>query len=209
MAKKKQPQKTSTIKIHLDTIPNLLNNPIMGKEEEKNVKQMFRSGLERKLNDMIIRYKSLPPIMVHLGKYSEFLIEARDLFIKGSFYPCIAMCGITAERIGKELLRRSVLLRKKGNWAFPSDEQAAILDHIRMNDAIGLLIKSSVIDKDLKSPFQKLTKIRNKYVHAGGKDPKQDSQEAIKHLHTIIEGTVSVFKHYEIQKGKLVLKKTK
>jgi len=205
MKKKDIEDNTSTIQVHLDTVPNILKMP--GQEEK--VKGMLRRRVEQRLDDMISRYRELPAIIVHFGKYSELLLEARDLFVWGKFYSCVAMCGITAERIAKELLRTSLLMRKKYQWAFPSDEQAAILDRIEMNDVRELLIKSEVIDENLRKPFQALSELRNKYAHATGKKPKEDAKLAIIYLHQIIEGTVSVFKNYEIKEGKLVLKQNR
>jgi len=69
-----------------------------------------------------------------------------------------------------------------------------------------LLIQSEAVDKPLRKSFMELSKLRDKYVHATGKNPEKDAQKAINYLHEIIEGTVSVFKHYEIQKGKFVRK---
>lgn len=43
-------------------------------------------------------------------------------------------------------------------------------------------------------------------IHAGGQSPYEDAKEAIEYLHSIVEETVSVFRHYEIQQGKLVPK---
>lgn len=203
MSKKENKEKATTIQVHMDTVPNLLKMP----GQEDSVKDMLRQRTEQKLDDMLSRYKQLPAIFVHLGKHSELLYEARDLYIEGKYYSCVAMCGITAERIAKELLRISLLLRKKDKWTFPSDEQAALIDRIEINDIRELLIKSEVIEERLRKPFQKLSELRNKYAHATGKNPQVDAKLAIDYLHEIVEGTVSVFKHYEIKEGKLVLKK--
>lgn len=203
MSKKENKEKATTIQVHMDTVPNLLKMP----GQEDSVKDMLRQRTEQKLDDMLSRYKQLPAIFVHLGKHSELLYEARDLYIEGKYYSCVAMCGITAERIAKELLRISLLLRKKDKWTFPSDEQAALIDRIEINDIRELLIKSEVIEEKLRKPFQKLSELRNKYAHATGKNPQVDAKLAIDYLHEIVEGTVSVFKHYEIKEGKLVLKK--
>ena len=202
MKKKDIENKNNTIQVHLDTVPNLLKIP----GQEKGVKNMLRLRNEQKLDEMISRYRELPAIIVHFGKYSELLLEARELFVEGKFYSCVAMCGITAERIAKELFRTSLLMRGKNKWTFPSDEQSAILDRIEINDIRELLIKSEVIDENLRKPFQKLSELRNKYAHATGKKPKEDAKSAINYLHQIVEGTVSVFKKYEIKDGKLVLK---
>ncbi|GFP19415.1 hypothetical protein HKBW3S03_00920 [Candidatus Hakubella thermalkaliphila] len=178
----------------LDSIPDLLK---MGKEGEKDVKKIFRKKLEQQLPQMIERYKLLPAIIVEMGKYWELLSEARALFVEGYFYSCVAMCGATAERIAKELLRNTILLRSRDEWTSPSDEQAFVLDRIEMNDVRELLVKSGVIDQKLRMPFQKLAELRNRYTHALGESAHDDAQKAIEYLHTIVEGTISAVRHYE------------
>ncbi len=40
-------------------------------------------------------------------EYLELLTEARELYRSGHFYSCVAMSGIVAERLVKDLLRQS------------------------------------------------------------------------------------------------------
>lgn len=44
--------------------------------------------------------------------YPDLLIEARELFVNGYFYSCVAMCGIVGERLIKDVLRNSVSIEK-------------------------------------------------------------------------------------------------
>lgn len=192
-----------TVLVALDFIPNLCK---MGKHGEKEVEKIFCNRHKQRRPQMIERCKLLRPILVRPGKYWPLLDEARWLFLEGYFYSCVAMCWITAERIAKDLLRNSIVLAKGNERAPPSEEQAFVLDRIEMNDIRELLIKSGVIDQELRKPFQELAELRNRYTHAGGQSPYEDAKEAIEYLHSIVEETVSVFRHYEIQQGKLVPK---
>ncbi|GEM_PF-6964465 len=88
MKKKDIKEYTNTVQVHLDTVPNILKMP--GREEK--VKDMLREKVEKRLDEMILRYRELPAIIVHFGKYSELLLEARDLFIEGKFIP-VLLCA--------------------------------------------------------------------------------------------------------------------
>ena len=197
--------KSETLQVHLDTIPNLLK--VQGQEEK--VKNMLRDKFEKGINAMIMRYRELPAIIVEYGRYSNLLLEARQLYLEGKYYSCVAMCGITAERIAKEVLRKNLLIRKKKDeWNSPSDEQSEILDRIDMNSIRELLVKSGIVDNSLRKPFQSLAELRNKYSHATGDSPNDDAKSAIEYLHQIIDGTVSVFVNYDISDGTFILKQT-
>lgn len=191
-----------TIEIQMDTVPNILK--LDGQEEY--VKSLLKQELEHKLNEMIDRYKRLPAVMVQHGESSKLLYEARKLYVEGYYFSCIAMCGITVERIAKGLLLKSVLFRKGNKLSLPSKDLIKELNRIEINTVRELLIKSGVIDKKLRNPFIKLAELRNKYVHSGGENLENDAKNAIDYLHVIIEGTVSVFKNFKIEDGKLVLK---
>lgn len=202
-AKESQTKKRSVL-IQMDTIPNLLKLP--GKE--KFVKDLLRQKLEQDLNKRISRYKELPAFIVELRKkheeYPKLLHEARSLYIEGKFYSCVAMCGVTSERIAKDVLRRIILV-KKFKKASPSKFFNQI-DRIPMDVIRELLIWAGAVDKSLRDAFIDLANLRNKYVHARRVGSKADAQKAIKYLHEIVEGTASVFKKYKIQQGKLVKK---
>lgn len=165
---------------------------------ENEIKDILRSRFERNLDDgMVLRYKELLPIHIHWydGRYATFLQEARELYIEGKFYSCVAMCGITAERIAKDLLQTNLLIKGEP----PSNEQMAIIDKIEMSNILKLLEKSEIIEKEIQKSFIKLLELRNHYAHGAGQNHQKDSENAIKYLHKIVEGTVSIFKNYELQ----------
>ena len=202
--KKSKAKKNKSILIQMDTIPNLLKLP----GQEKFVKEILRKELEQDLDNRISRYKELPAIMIRIKdkkeEYVKILHEARRLYVEGKFYSCVAMCGVTSERIAKDILKRIILV-KKVNKATPS-KFFNQLDRIPMEIVRELVIAAGAVDSSLRNAFMQLAHLRDKYVHARQIASQKDAQKAIKYLHKIIEGTVSVFKEYKIQKGKLVRK---
>jgi len=192
------------ILINIDTIPNILK--LSG--QENFVKDTLRQELEQDLDNRISRYKELPAIMVQMknekDEYIKLLHEARKLYVEGRFYSCIAMCGVTSERITKDILKRIVLIKKLDKSNPPNFFKQ--LDRIPMDVVRELAIAAGAVDNSLRNDFTRLAGLRDKYVHARSIESQNDARKAVKYLHNIIEGTVSVFKRYKIQQGKLVPK---
>ncbi len=192
---KPKKNKSSLKQVNIDTIPNIME--MTGKDD--TARSILRLKFNANFENMIARYKELPAIIVEYGRYSPLLLEARELFIEGKFYSCVAMCGISAERIAKEILRNNIKIKRdKKKWTLPSDEQSSILDRLDMYALRELLVKSNIIDISLRKPFTELAELRNKYAHALQINPKKDAKAAIDYLHQIIEGTVSVIGKYKI-----------
>ena len=202
--KKPKAKKKKSILVQIDTIPNLLKL----KGQEKSIKEEMRQKLEQSLDERIARYKELPALIVELKKedeeYSKLLQEARSLYVEGKFYSCVAMSGITSERIAKDILKRIIMFKKfKGASVSNFFNQ---MDRITMDVVRELIIQAGAVDKSLRGAFIELSKLRDKYVHARKIGSEEDAKKAIKYLHEIIEGTVSVFKKYKLEQGKLVPK---
>ncbi len=191
-----------TIDVWTDLTPNVLKIP----GEEENYKEFIIQEFKKNIDDIIKRTKELPAIMTHPGRYSNILLETRQLYIEGKFYSCVVMCGITAERIAQDLLRVTILFRKGKMGLPPTAEQGKQLEQIPLETVRELLIATKVIENDLKSQFTKIAKLRNKYAHGRGRNPHKDAIKAISSLHQVIEGTVSVFKRFDIKNGKFVPK---
>lgn len=138
--------------------------------------------------------------------YSALLIEARELFVNGYFYSCVAMCGIVGERLIKDVLRNSVLIEKDGKNQRPSEAAFDQFERVEMIGIINFLKEAGLLSNDAATAAQKLGKLRNAYAHSRGKDPEKDAIEAVKYLHTIVGDTVSVFKGFDLQHGVMVLK---
>lgn len=190
------------IAISGDSLPILLNTP----ERIEQYKQSLRNALEKNIDDMIKRYKELPSYLIGFGSYLELLVEARELYIEGKYYSCIAMCGVTAERIAKDLLFTLIQFEKKGKLSLANQKQFKLLDKIDLNIIRELLYISGVIDKPTKKAFIYIAELRNTYLHSVGNNKQNDAKKAIKYLHTIIDGSVSIYKYFDIKNGKLVEK---
>ncbi len=48
------------------------------------------------------RLSQLPPLLIEDGPYCGLIKEARDVFVDGHFYACVAMCGISFERFQRD-----------------------------------------------------------------------------------------------------------
>lgn len=193
------------IQVYLDLLPNQPKNE---QTREAN-RQMMRQRFERKLPEAVERIWELPPIILKepSGIYVELLSESRELFIAGHFYSCVAMCGIVGERLIKDLFRASILIQRKGSSPdHPADAAFDQLERIEVSGIINFLKEAALLKAEAAKAAQKLSELRNQYAHARGKDFHKDAIKAINLLDTVVEGTVSVFKDFEIKKGTFVCK---
>jgi hypothetical protein len=190
--------------VYLDLLPN------QPKDEtgRQNAANRLTQEFERRLEAAIERSWHLPSIIVNPeDEYLALLLEARDLYIDGRFYSCVAMCGIVSERIIKDLLRASIWIEKDGKAEKPGSEAFEELEHAEVYRLAKFFLKNGLLSKEAFRAAQELGQIRNKYAHARGGQPQDDALKAIKLLHQVVEGTVSIFKDHEIKDGKFVRKK--
>jgi hypothetical protein len=114
------------------------------------------------------------------------------------------MCGIVGERLLKDMFRASILIQKAGQLTIPA---SAALDQLERTGARAIaefLSECGLLGDAAQQAAEKLQTLRNRYAHASGSNPQEDAISAIKFLHCIVEGTVSVFKDFELRNGKLV-----
>lgn len=62
--------------------------------QEQDKSPLARGKLER--------LSQLPPLLIEDGHYCRLIREARDVFVDGHFYACVAMCGISLERFQRD-----------------------------------------------------------------------------------------------------------
>lgn len=187
--------------VYIDSLPEQARIP----EEIESFRETLRLGLERELDGIICRYAEVPSIIVHdSGEYLHLLIEARDLYFRGFFYSCVAMCGIVAERIVKDTLRSALHVQRGQDMHAPTDEAFDQLERVEISGLIRFIGTCGIVSTEVQKAAEKLGQLRNDYAHARGRKPKSDALKAIKLLHQIVEGTVSVFKDFKIYEGKLV-----
>jgi hypothetical protein len=189
--------------VYLDFTPN-------GPKDEigrQNAVNRLTQDFERRLEGAVERQWNLPPIMVILqGEYLELLREARDLYIDGRFYSCVAMCGIVSERLIKDMLRASVLIVKDGKVERPESEAFNQLERVDISSLARFIQKTGLLSEEAYKAAKNLGELRNDYAHARGRQSQNDALKAIKYLHQVVEGTVSIFKDHEFKDGAWVRK---
>jgi hypothetical protein len=190
--------------VYLDLTPNRPKTERTREDLGNELRQRF----EERLPDAVERIWDLPPLVLQKprGEYVALLVEARELYVEGHFYPCVAMCGIVGEWLVKDMLRASVVVYKAGNTICPTDEAFDQFEHVDASGIIRFLNKADLLGDGAQKAAQGLGELRNKYAHARGRDPRTDAIKALGLLHALVEGTVSVFKDFELTDKGLALK---
>jgi hypothetical protein len=190
----------------IDVLLDLMPNAPKNEQTKKDFGNILRQTFEQHLPEAVERIWELPPIMLQGPSkgYAALLIEARNLFIAGYFYSCVAMCGIVGERLIKDTFRASILTYKAGTAIIPPEEAFEQFERVDVSGISRFLKKAGVLTEEGEKAAHKLSELRNGYAHARGKEPATDAVTAIKHLHELIESTVSVFKDFEITEKGLV-----
>lgn len=194
--------KPQTTDVFLDLLPNQPKND-RGREE---FRRMLRDRFEEGLPQAVERIWDLPPIILKqpTDPYVALLLEARELFVAGYFYSCVAMCGIVGERLVKDILRTSILVEREGLSQRPKEAAFDQLERVETSVLARFLKEAELISDEAARAADKLGQLRNRYAHARGKDSATDAIEAIKLLHVLVDDTVSVFKNFEIRDGAYV-----
>jgi hypothetical protein len=189
--------------LFLDTIPNLLK----AKGGDEVVRDILRARFEEDLPNAVERVKDVPILMVKPeGEYLDLLVEARELYISGRFYSCVAMSGIVGERLVKDVIRASVLVERKGTVERPTEKAFDQLERVDVTSLVQFAGRVGLLSDKAEEAARKLGELRNDYAHARGKKPPEDAKKALAYLHVIVEDTVSLFAEYELQEGKFVKK---
>jgi hypothetical protein len=184
------------MQVFLDLTPN---SPKTERTRE-SLGYALRQKFEHALPEAVERIWELPPVILQNpeGEYVGLLVEARELFVVGHFYSCVAMCGIVGERLVKDLLRATVLVHSARGAESPSEAAFDQFERVDINAIVGFLNRTGALDDSAEKAARSLAELRNRYAHARGKDPHKDAIRAIEQLHAIVAATVSVFKDFEI-----------
>ena len=132
------------------------------------------------------RLCQLDPLLIEVGDYCQLLREARDVFIRGYFYSCVAMCGIAMER-------------------FQFDKAApygATRKH-KMYQLRNILMENNVLKPQSLELCEKMADLRNGYAHGHGVNPQEDAVKALGMVQQFIEVETSLMRKYHIVNGKL------
>lgn len=190
-------------KVFLD----LLSNQPKNDQTREKFRELLRQRFEGRLTDAVERVWDLPPLILRAHReYLVLLLEARELYLAGYFYSCVAMCGIVGERLVKDALRAYILIEKDGAPEPPPEVALDQLERIEISGIIRFLKEADLLSTEAAKAAESLGQLRNQYAHARGKEPHPDALQAIKLLHTLAGGTVSILKRFEIKDGAFVPK---
>ena len=137
------------------------------------------------------RLSQLPPLLIEVGPYCELLREARDVFVDGHFYACVAMCGISFERFQRDKAKPYGATRKH-----------------KMSRVRKILQENKVLKVETLSLCKKMAKLRNNYAHGHGLKPKEDALKALQWMHSFIDNETNLMRDYIIVDGVLSRKRT-
>ena len=137
------------------------------------------------------RLSQLPPLLIEAGPYCELLREARDVFVDGHFYACVAMCGISFERFQRD----------------KAEPYGATRKH-KMPRVRKILQENNVLKVETLALCKKMAKLRNDYAHGDGLKPKEDALKALQWMHSFIDNETNLMRDYVIVDGVLSRKHT-
>jgi hypothetical protein len=137
------------------------------------------------------RLSQLPPLLVEDGAYCHLLREARDVFVDGYFYACVAMCGISLERFQRD--------KAKPYGATGKPNISQVQKKLRMN---------RIVASETLALCKNMAKLRNEYAHGHGRRPSQDALRALAWMHSFINNETSLMRDYVIEDGLLIRKRS-
>jgi len=142
-------------------------------------------------HDTYERLSQLPPLLMEVGPYCALIREARDVFVDGHFYACVAMCGISFERFQRDKAKPYGAMRKH-----------------KMPRVRKMLQENKVLKVETLALCKKMAKLRNDYAHGYGQKPKEDALMALTWMHSFIDNETNLMRDYVIEDGVLSRKRT-
>jgi hypothetical protein len=138
-----------------------------------------------------LRLSQLPPLLMEVGSYCQLLKEARDVFVDGHFYACVAMCGISFERFQRDKAKPYGATREHKIW-----------------EVRNMLKKNKVLSPETLILCKKMADLRNDYAHGHGMKPREDALKTITWMHSFVDKETNLMRDYVIVDGVLSRKHT-
>jgi len=138
------------------------------------------------------RLSQLPPLLIEVGQYCSLLREARDVFVDGHFYACVAMCGIAFERFQRDKAQLHGAMRKHKIW--------------QVRD---ILRKKAILKPEALILCERMADLRNRYAHGDGLNPKEDALDALEWMHSFIDNETTLMRGFSIVDGALIREQAK
>ncbi len=135
-------------------------------------------------SDNLETISQLPPLVIEDGPYCRLIREARDVFVDGHYYACVAMCGISMERFQRDKAVPYGAARKDRIW------------QIRK-----LLRKNRAVSSGSLEICAKMADLRNDYAHGDGPNPRDDALRSLNWVHSFIDNETSLMRDCVIHNG--------
>jgi hypothetical protein len=133
----------------------------------------------------------LPPLLMDDGPYCALLREARDVFVDGYFYACVAMCGISFERFQRDKAKPYGATRQIKLWQIQK-----------------ILRTNEVVTRETLALCKDMADLRNEYAHGHGLKPREDALRALAWMHSFIDNETNLMRDFEILHGRLIRKRS-
>jgi hypothetical protein len=171
---------------YADFSPNAAKLHLQEQLSKSSQEQLVESPLgEHPLTpDTYERFSQLPPLLIENGSYCGLIKEARDVFVDGYFYACVAMCGISFERFQRDKAEPYGTTRKH------------TMSHIR-----SILQKNQALSPETLSLCKSMADLRNEYAHGHGLNPKEDARKSLSWMHSFIDNETNLMRDYIIVDG--------
>jgi len=141
-------------------------------------------------HDMWERLSQLPPLLIEDGPYCRLIREARDVFVDGHYYSCVAMCGISFERFQRD--------KATPHGATRED---------RMDKVRSILRKNRVLLRKTLLLCKRMADLRNEYAHGDGLHPREDALKSLEWMRSFIDNETNLLRDYVVVKGILSRKR--
>ncbi|MDD5064247.1 MAG: hypothetical protein PHQ35_05760 [Phycisphaerae bacterium] len=137
------------------------------------------------------RLAQLPPLLIKVGPYCKLFKEARDVFVDGHYYACVAMCGISFERFQRDKAKPY-----GATWEY------------KMPQVRKILKDNNVVSSETLVLCKNMADLRNEYAHGDGLKPEEDALKALTWMHSFINNETNLMRDYVIVNGILNRKHT-
>ena len=163
------------------------------KDSQERRPQLSPGVLDEKSadHDRYERLSQLPALLIEVGSYCGLLKEARDVFVDGHFYACVAMCGISFERFQRDKAKPYGAARKH-----------------KISQVRSMLQKNRVLTSETLRLCERMADLRNEYAHGDGHWPQEDALKALEWMHCFIDNETNLMRDYVIVNGVLRRKRT-
>lgn len=180
-----------------DPLPGVLRRLLEEGRDLGAIKEKLMRQLIVDPDEALRRWSELPDLEPTTGPHVPLLLEARELYLHGHFYSCVAMCGIASERIVKDVLGQGLAVWQDDEVAALPEEAIPELDRFELSAIARFLTKAGLLVPDARKAVLDLAELRNRYAHSPGTKPREDALKAIGLLHDVVNRTVSLFRGHE------------